>query len=275
MNRFSAFPSRETGQAMTEFLVIAAAVLIPLFFGIYYLAKYSDIKHATNQASRYAAFERSWDPDSQHKSDAVIQDEVRVRFFSHKRDIHYQDASSQIGDAEIQLWRQANQQLLLEDYDDVNLTQASGGSLGGGIQTQISNFGATLLGQKNHGITNSTVSMDVAEVGHFAAVDPRRLALTITSTTAIGAGSWSSSGSLSGPNSTCSSVANASLGSYLERVYRFVKPVMDVLESSDLQIGLIRPDLVPEGSLIRNGNTSSPQNVPVGEQIKTNCPPYR
>ena len=260
---------------MTEFVVIAAAVLIPLFFGIYYVAKYADIKSSTNQASRYAAFERSWDPASQVKSDAVIQDEVRVRFFSHKREINYQDTPAQIAGAEVQLWRQANQQKLLKQYDDVKLAQADGGSLGGGIQTQVSNFGAMFFGQTNRGITNSTVTMDVAQVEHFPAGDPRRLALKIASTTAIGAGSWSASGSFSGPNSTCDGVATASLGDKLQPIYSVVKPVMDVLEGSDLQIGLIRPDLVPAGSLMRNGNTASPQNVPVNEQSRGNCPPYR
>lgn len=264
--------SRQAGQATTEFLVIAAAVLIPLFFGVYYLAKYADMKHATNQASRYAAFERSWDPASQVKTDAVIQDEVRVRFFSHKRDINFQDAPAQIAGAEVQLWRQANQQQLLRQYNDVQLARVAGGSLGGGIQTQVANFGATLFDQTNRGITNSTVTMEVAEVGHFAAADPRRLSLRIASTTAIGAGSWSASGSSSGPNSTCRSVGRANLARLLQPVSSALGSVMSQLESSRLTLGIIRPDLVPAGSLIQNGNTVSPQNVPVAAQSMAECP---
>lgn len=69
------------GQATLEF-IIACLVMVPMFFGIYYFARYSDIKQIGIQASRYAAFERTWDPTSIRKTDAVIQNEVRARFFA-------------------------------------------------------------------------------------------------------------------------------------------------------------------------------------------------
>ena len=46
----------QAGQALTEFLVVALA-LIPLFLLIPMIAKYQDIGHSTQMASRYAAFE--------------------------------------------------------------------------------------------------------------------------------------------------------------------------------------------------------------------------
>ena len=45
------------GQAMTEFLIAASFILVPLFVGIPMLAKYIDIKHATIEAARYEAWE--------------------------------------------------------------------------------------------------------------------------------------------------------------------------------------------------------------------------
>ena len=45
------------GQALTEFLICASFVLIPLFLGISMLAKYIDIKQAAVQAARYEAWE--------------------------------------------------------------------------------------------------------------------------------------------------------------------------------------------------------------------------
>ncbi len=47
----------QRGQAMTEFLIVASFVLVPLFLGVPMLAKYIDIKHATIQAARYQAWE--------------------------------------------------------------------------------------------------------------------------------------------------------------------------------------------------------------------------
>ena len=40
------------GQATTEFLV-ALLVMVPLFFGTYYFARYSDVKHSAIQASAF------------------------------------------------------------------------------------------------------------------------------------------------------------------------------------------------------------------------------
>src|SRR5690606_24618203 len=45
------------GQAMTEFVVSAAFVLVPLFIIIPILGKYVDMKHMAVQAARYEAWE--------------------------------------------------------------------------------------------------------------------------------------------------------------------------------------------------------------------------
>lgn len=77
-------PRRHRGQALVEFLTIAAA-LVPLFLLMPVLAKYMDIAQATQAASRYAAFEATVHhggsvggllPSSQ------LGTEVRRRFFS-------------------------------------------------------------------------------------------------------------------------------------------------------------------------------------------------
>lgn len=49
--------SLHRGQALTEFLICASYVLIPLFLGLSMLAKYIDIKQAAVQAARYEAWE--------------------------------------------------------------------------------------------------------------------------------------------------------------------------------------------------------------------------
>lgn len=48
---------RQGGQAMTEFVIAATYVLLPIFIGVPLLAKYIDIKQAAVQAARYEAWE--------------------------------------------------------------------------------------------------------------------------------------------------------------------------------------------------------------------------
>lgn len=58
---------RQRGQAMTEFVIAATYVLVPLFVAVPMLAKYLDIKQAAVQAARYEAWEYTvWyqDPDN-------------------------------------------------------------------------------------------------------------------------------------------------------------------------------------------------------------------
>ena len=59
MKKANAFGTycRNTGQATVEFRV-ALRVMVPLFFGMHYFARYSDVKHSAIQASRYMDFER-------------------------------------------------------------------------------------------------------------------------------------------------------------------------------------------------------------------------
>ena len=63
------FKSRESGQAMTEFQICAAYVLIPLFLMVPLLAKYIDIKHATISAARYQA----WEYTAWYNGDSALQ----------------------------------------------------------------------------------------------------------------------------------------------------------------------------------------------------------
>ena len=48
---------KQKAQALTEFIITAAFVLVPLFLMVPLIAKYIDIKHATINAARYQAWE--------------------------------------------------------------------------------------------------------------------------------------------------------------------------------------------------------------------------
>jgi len=77
----------QRGQALAEFTIAAAFVLIPLFLMIPLLGKFLDMKATTIQAARYAAWERTaWYGNSDwavgQKSDEQIRYEVQQRFFA-------------------------------------------------------------------------------------------------------------------------------------------------------------------------------------------------
>lgn len=75
-------PCRYRGQALTEFLIVSL-VLIPLFLLIPMIGKYQDISHATQMASRYAAFDAVLRNDSHNswKPPRQLEDELRQRYF--------------------------------------------------------------------------------------------------------------------------------------------------------------------------------------------------
>lgn len=126
----------QRGQAITEFNVTAAFLLVPLFIMIPILGKYIDMKHASVQAARYMAWERTvWfeeapaytltgDTKMAHvKSQATLQQETRVRFFS---SVNVDELLDPVNDADEEinpLWNDrgtdADERLIINNTDDV------------------------------------------------------------------------------------------------------------------------------------------------------------
>lgn len=107
------------GQALTEFLVIALA-LVPLFLLIPVIAKYQDINHATQMASRYVAFEAmtrndsvsSWKPEEQ------LASEVRRRFFGNAdAPIKTNDVAGNFMAHQNLFWRDPQGNALVRDFN--------------------------------------------------------------------------------------------------------------------------------------------------------------
>jgi len=108
--KFLSGKSGQSGQAMTEMVIAASFVLVPLFLLIPWLGKYIDLQHSAIQAARYEAWEYTvWYNDvateapagavdqngSQiampEKSIAELQAEARQRFFSREAFSSVQD----------------------------------------------------------------------------------------------------------------------------------------------------------------------------------------
>ncbi|XTI72236.1 hypothetical protein ACQAYK_11180 [Acidithiobacillus sp. AC3] len=83
------WPSREKGQALTEVVVVAGFVLVPLLILGVCVGKWGYLQDRSIEAARYAAWERGVSPAAPPvgrdwaslKSDADLQKEVSIRFF--------------------------------------------------------------------------------------------------------------------------------------------------------------------------------------------------
>lgn len=145
-------PHAQRGQALIEGLVIASGVLVVGFLALNMLGHFSDIRDRILSASRYAAWERtvyfddgSWAPvygNAVTKSDTQIRSEIAQRLFGHKTKITGSDGSKNAlpasGDP---MWRDVQNNDLLRQYDDLQVSHASG-STGTGTDTLVSALGS-------------------------------------------------------------------------------------------------------------------------------------
>ena len=260
----------QRGQSTSEFVVMLL-VLIPLVFFVVYIAKYGDVKQAANQASRYAAFERSWDPDQRLKTDAELQEEMQVRFFTSKRELHFRDRLSQVNaDSSIPLWTDLTGNRLLPQFGDARLTMERNTDFG----STVLDVAEGLIGMGHQmpkpRMVKAQVSVSLADVTHFEPL--RNIGMVIPAATAIGTNGWNSSGTNAGPASTCASLRPFTIYGKGEAGFRLVGDLFGTLangmdlERSDFHMGIMKPDVVPAGSLYRNGNLQPSQIVPEAEQ---------
>lgn len=116
------------GQALTEFLVIALA-LLPLFLLMPMVGKYQDISHATAMASRYVAFEAMAGNDgmSSYKAPAQLAQEVRRRFFGNSdAPIKTHDEAGDFKANQNLYWVDAQGKALIRNFSDVSVSFGAG-----------------------------------------------------------------------------------------------------------------------------------------------------
>lgn len=257
------------GQATIEFIV-ACLVMIPMFFGIYYFARYSDIKQAGIQASRYAAFERTLDPTSVRKTDAVIQSEVRARFFVEQEKIQYHDNPAKVGTKDVSLWVQADNKKLINNISDVTLTwDKSNKFTAGPIINTLDTVAAKGFKLPAGQIIKSQINIPLSDIVHFDSL--KSINISMPAAVAIGSGAWNSSGSNNGANSTCNRVSGAVISSLVpDAVNTILNLGLGLFEQSSPEFGLILPDYVPPGS-VRTNNSSSPSSTPLSNQARNPC----
>jgi hypothetical protein len=195
---------KQNGQALTEFLVLAVA-LVPLFLLIPVIAKYQDISHATQMASRYVAFEStirneamsSWKPEAQ------LADEVRRRFFSNSEaPIKTNDVAGDFDANRKAFWRQPGGKPLIERFSDVTVSFGNdfrahhSDAFVGDDGTLGYETAATLSGLNRRDIYRANVSVKLANLpAGLKMLEPfDRIDLSMTRSTAVLFDAWGAKG---------------------------------------------------------------------------------
>lgn len=142
---------RPHGQAMTEFIILLAGVIVPFLLLMPLIAKYQDVQHQTQMASRYVAFEaRTQSDDSGNwRPEDVLAREVQNRFFGvHDSLITSNPASPATGPVN---WTDpANQRLLSNPSAAVTIKYGptgQGAGTAGGFDPSTDFFGKDALGR--------------------------------------------------------------------------------------------------------------------------------
>ena len=191
------------GQAVVEFVIFAVA-LIPLFLLVPLIAKYQDIAHSTQMASRYVAFEAATRNDSSGTFKPVNQlaDEVRQRFFSNPNaSIKTNDSAGNFKANQNLFWRDPNDKSLIADINsDVTVSFGTGnGSEHSAAFSKIDD-GATFvlkneLSLPSRGMYTANVSVRIANLpAGLKFYEPfDKINLTMTRSTSVLIDGWAGS----------------------------------------------------------------------------------
>ncbi len=101
----------QKGAVWVEFLVASSTVLLSMFFLIPMLAKYTDIRHSTEQAARYSAWERTvwhgpvgeYNKSTENKSSLELENEINHRVLGSGGSLIYNTQGSVAELANLQL----------------------------------------------------------------------------------------------------------------------------------------------------------------------------
>ena len=203
-------PYGQRGQALTEFIVISL-VLVPLFLLIPFIAKYQDMAHATEMASRYVAFEAMTLNDNAKdgfKSPTQLKEEVARRFFSNaEAAIKTNDTAGDFAAHRKPFWVDQNGDPLIKTFGNdvtVSFGEASGPNhtdayiaADDGKPFELNAFNVRdELGLKAPGLYRANVSINLADLPSFAGSFTqtfetfKNIGLTMTRSTTILVDAW-------------------------------------------------------------------------------------
>jgi hypothetical protein len=210
MSKRPPYRSHISGQALTEFLVVAL-VLVPLYLLMPLVAKYQDIAYQTQMASRYVAFDALLNNEWQNtwKDPAQLAGEVRRRFLSNAdAPIKTNDTAGNFSAHRNAFWSGPTNEPLIADFDaDVavsfgpNRSQIQAGSptaasdghpFNSAANTGIEMHVADQLSLKPTGVFTGNVTVRLANPPAFlAAYQPfDKINLSVTRHTSVVVNGW-------------------------------------------------------------------------------------
>lgn len=233
---------------------------MPLLLAAYHLIQYSDLRHSTVQASRYAAFQRMRQPDNTPLPSAAITEAVQSRFFSRpdqqpgnpRGELRSSDTTHFAAPANAQpvpLWRDLQGRPLLANPGQVRVT----------FETQSPPGGPGAVGTLAHsawGLPHAPLHVAQVEVplrNLFSASSPP---LHLRAGTAVLADGWNASGSLAVREAVQSHAAVRGAYSGMDRVGQVVSLAVNLLEDTAPVLPCLRVEAVPADRL--SGAPTSP-----------------
>jgi len=243
---------------MSEF-VAAMALFLPLLVGLIYIGKYSDIKHQTIQASRYAAFERALDPSKAHEPDAVLQEETRARFFmdeSRNQGALVSTTNNQPTAATLNpLWGQLNGAPMLDNYSNVAVSFAAEQPVDDATLAPVDAANTLLFGLNRNGQFQANVEVSPPNIASFNPLSA--VNLKIAARTVVVGNAWNAGGAASVASRLHGGVpgsmpirpggpVSAIISTILDVSNTILQPFYEALAGdTGPQLGCIRPDVVP------------------------------
>ncbi|MEF7615643.1 hypothetical protein V4F39_17140 [Aquincola sp. MAHUQ-54] len=179
----------QRGQAYVELIVMSLAV-VPLFMLMPMIAKYQDISHAAQMASRYVAFEamNNHPGSTGWRSEAALAADVRRRFFGESSaPIKTGDTAGEFDAHRNLFWRAPGGAPLITRFDDVTVQTANAGSQDGTPYLLHS-----AMGLRAHGIHSGTVIVALANLpAGIRSLEPfDRIDLSIVRRTSLVPDAW-------------------------------------------------------------------------------------
>lgn len=181
------FTYRQQGQALAEFLGVAVA-LVPLFLLFPMIGKYQDLAHATQMASRYAAFDATRygnvDGFNDWKPPAQLAAEIRRRFYGNANaPIKTGDVAGEFDAHRNLFWRDPYDHALIRDFSDVGISFGAASALqsdgfsnagaDGAAFNTIPLANANKIGLAAQGVYSANVAVGLANLpGNIKSVRP-------------------------------------------------------------------------------------------------------
>lgn len=287
MKRLNARRRRQSGQAMTEFLVSTGLVLGVLLAAIVMLGKFNDVRNKTLMGSRYVAWERTVWMDSMDPAKPYINDPTTTEGWAKASSVtgninNITDESlrnqvinriavgngiapggndriaAQLAANQPAMWRDYGGQALVNSVNNFTVStspdtdplaaQLPSATSFGSVQTASGGSYSARLPLPSRTLRSGTLSVTIGQANKaLKRLWPTFNGLTFTDTNVLLTNTWSPDGRSGAVNLFTSAVPAANATLVKPSTYQGLKPYAP--EADTVQFGRVQPDVVPADRL--------------------------